>query len=360
MKPYKFTAIILMIALLMTVTAGCGSSRGSSPSASNTAQESAAPAASDSPSPSPSAAPKPLTKVTVVLDWTPNTNHTGLYVAQEKGYYKEEGLDVEIVQPGKSTAEQLVASGNAQFGVSTQEYVTRGRQEKLPIVSIAAIIQHNTSGFASPVSKNIKTPKDLEGKTYGGWGAPEEKAMIQFLMENDHGDVNKVKMLNIGETDFLTAIQRGQIDFSWIFYGWEGIEAKIHNIPLNMIFLSQYNKQLDEYTPLLITNENLIQTKPELVKAFMAATSKGYNDAIKNPEEAANLLLKAAPDLDAKLVLESQKWLSPHYQDDAARWGEQKDEVWQTFGNWMYDHKVIDQKFDPTGAFTNQFLPAQP
>ncbi|HBI92848.1 MAG TPA: ABC transporter substrate-binding protein, partial [Terrisporobacter glycolicus] len=112
-----------------------------------------------------------LQKVTVVLDWTPNTNHTGLYVALDKGYYKEQGLDVEIIQPSDGTATTIVATGKADFGVSYQEDVTYAKtsEDPLPIKSIATIIQHNTSGFASPANKKIKTVKDFENKTYGGW-----------------------------------------------------------------------------------------------------------------------------------------------------------------------------------------------
>ncbi|MCU6339987.1 ABC transporter substrate-binding protein, partial [Enterobacter quasiroggenkampii] len=105
--------------------------------------------------------------VKIVLDWTPNTNHTGLYVAKEKGFYEEEGLNVEILQPSTGASDAMIASGEAQFGVSVQESITMARQQNVPIVSIGAIIQHNTSGFAAPKDKNIKSPKDFEGKTYG-------------------------------------------------------------------------------------------------------------------------------------------------------------------------------------------------
>jgi ABC-type nitrate/sulfonate/bicarbonate transport system substrate-binding protein len=120
--------------------------------------------------------PQQLKKVTVILDWTPNTNHTGLFVAKDKGYYEQEGLDVNIIQPSADTAAALVAAGKGDFGISFQEEVTYAKtaDTPLPIKAIAAVIQHNTSGFASPATKNIKTPKDFEGKTYGGWGAPSE------------------------------------------------------------------------------------------------------------------------------------------------------------------------------------------
>ncbi len=143
-------------------------------------------------------------KTVVALDWTPNTNHTGLYVALDKGYFSDEGLDVEIIQPATGTAEQLVASGQAQFGVSSQEAVTMARLEEIPVVSIAAIIQNNTSGFASLKEKGIETPKDFEGMRYGGWGSPIEEATIRALMARHGGDYGKVEILTTGAVDFLT------------------------------------------------------------------------------------------------------------------------------------------------------------
>lgn len=297
-----------------------------------------------------------LKKVSVVLDWTPNTNHTGLYVAKDKGYFEEEGLDVEIITPGETGADQLVASGKAEFGVSYQEGITQARVQGVPLVSIAAIIQHNTSGFASPAEKNIKSPKDFEGKTYGGWGSPVEKAVMSSLMNLEKKDVEKVNFVNMGDTDFFTAVKR-DIDFAWIYYGWTGIEAELRGETLNMIYLTDYTDKLDYYTPVLSTSEKMIDEHSDTVKAFVKASSKGYEFAIDNPEEAANILLKAVPDLDSDLVKASQEWLSPRYQDDAAQWGEQKLEVWENYANWMYDNKLLEKKLDSSKAFTNDFLP---
>ncbi|MGG0656510.1 ABC transporter substrate-binding protein [Rummeliibacillus pycnus] len=299
---------------------------------------------------------KELKKVTLVLDWTPNTNHTGLYVAKEKGFFKEQGLDVDIIQPGDTGADQLVATGKADFGVSYQEGITQARVQGVPIVSIAAIIQHNTSGFASPIAKNIKTPKDFEGKTYGGWGSPVEKAVIDSLMKTENADVKKVDIINAGDADFFTMVKK-DVDFSWIYYGWTGIEAELRGEKLNMIYLTDYSKKLDYYTPVLATNEKMVQNDPETVKAFVKAASQGYQYAIKNPDKAADILIKAVPDLNPKLVKKSQEWLADKYQDDAKQWGEQKLEVWENYANWMSDNHLLEGKFDPEKAFTNEFLP---
>ena len=297
-----------------------------------------------------------LQEVMLVLDWTPNTNHTGLYVARDKGYYEEEGLRVTIQMPGEAGADKMVAAGNAQFGVSYQEGVTLARIEGVPIVSIAAVIQHNTSGFAAPEAKGIKSPKDFEGKKYGGWGSPIEQATLDLLMEKDHADASTVETISIGDADFFTAVKR-DIDFAWIFYAWTGVEAELRGEPIDMVYLTDYAKELDYYTPVLIANETLIAEQPELVEKFMRATAKGYQFAIDQPQEAGELLAAAEPDLDAELVIASQKWLSPRYQDDAARWGEQKLEVWRDYAEWMSRNELLSEAFDPEAAFTNAFLP---
>lgn len=310
---------------------------------------------------SPDATTKPSgdkKKVTVMLDWTPNTNHTGIYVAKKKGFFDQSGLDVEIVQPGKTIAEQAVAAGQAQFGVSYQEALTNARVTGVPLVSIGAILQHNTSGFASPVEKKIDRPKAFEGKTYGGFGGPNEIEMIQSLMKEDGGDVSKVKNINIGNTDFFTAIKR-DVDFAWIYYGWTGIEAELRGQKLNMIYLTDYSKELDYYTPILITNEKQIAQDPEVVRAFMKAVSKGYQMAIQNPKEAADILSQEVPDLDKELVLKSQEWMASRYQADAPQWGIQKKEVWENYANWMKAHNLLKGKFEADKAFTNEFLPKE-
>ncbi|KKK36386.1 ABC transporter substrate-binding protein [Mesobacillus campisalis] len=298
-----------------------------------------------------------LKPVSIVLDWTPNTNHTGLYVAQKQGFFEEQGLDVEILMPGEAGADQLVASGQADFGISAQESITEARVQDIPIVSIGAVIQHNTSGFAAPADRGIQSPADFEGKTYGGWGAPVEEAVIDSLMNQEDADVSKVETINMGNSDYFTAVERGDIDFAWIYYGWTGVEAELRDMELDMLYLTDYSKKLDYYTPVIITNEKKIANDPETIKSFMAAVSQGYEYAIDNPAHAADILIEAVPDLDAELVKASQEWLSPKYQDDAEQWGIQKQEVWENYAGWMYENGLLEEELDAEKAFTNEFLP---
>jgi ABC-type nitrate/sulfonate/bicarbonate transport system substrate-binding protein len=298
---------------------------------------------------------KALIPVTVTLDWTPNTNHTGLYVALEQGLYFAEGLDVKIVQPGQGYTDQIVATGKSEFGISYQENVTRARAENIPLVSIAAVIQHNTSGFASLVDSKIMRPKDFEGKRYGSWDSPSEQAVLKAIMQKDKADFQKVTIVS-GITDFFSTIGK-TADFEWIYMGWDGMEAQLRNLKLNYIALRDLDPVMDYYTPVIITSDNIIKTKPELVRSFMKATSLGYEYTIANPEAAADILLKHAPELKPELVKLSQGYLADKYKADATQWGLQKQEVWQRFADWMLSQKLLKQAVPVGAAYTNDFLP---
>jgi len=297
-------------------------------------------------------------EVTVLLDWVPNTNHTGLYVALDRGYYKEEGLEVKIIQPSEGGSADLIAAGKGEFGISYQEQVTYARtaENPLPVKAIAAIIQHNTSGFASPEAKNIKSPGDFEGKKYGGWGSPMEEAVLKGLMEKAGADFSKLQMVDIGAADFFTATQK-DVDFTWIYYGWDGVAAELRKVPINFIKLQDVDPDLDFYTPVIIADETLLKDNPALAKKFLKATAKGYKYAIENPEDAVESLLKSAPEIDRNLAVASQKYLAGEYMKGVERWGEMKKEMWEKYGNWMYENGLMDKKLNVDEAYTNEFLP---
>jgi ABC-type nitrate/sulfonate/bicarbonate transport system substrate-binding protein len=206
-------------------------------------------------------APEGSIPVTIMLDWVPNTNHTGIYVAQAKGYFEEEGLAVKIIEPGEVYPEAAVASGSVDFGISFQESVTLARAEKAPIVSIAAVLQHNTSGFASPAALGVTSPADFEGLRYGAWGSPSETPTLKALMEGSGADFSKLEIVNTGFSDALALISEKQVDLVWIYYGWQGIQARQQGIDLNIVMMKDYPDSVpDFYTPVVITSEFMIAT----------------------------------------------------------------------------------------------------
>lgn len=296
-------------------------------------------------------------KITVVLDWVPNTNHTGIYAARKLGYYAQEGLEVEIVQPVEGGSPDLIAAGKGEFGISYQEQVTYARtaEQPLPVIAVAAIIAHNTSGFASPVDRNIKSPKDFEGKKYGGWGSPMEEAMLKGLMDKFGGDYSKVEIINIGASDFFTSVTK-DVDFAWIYYGWDGVAAEQKDFKIDFMLLQELDSDLDFYTPVIIASEKTLIENPGLVKSFLRATKKGYLYAIQNPEKAADILISEVPELDRNIVVASQEYLAGQYISDSPDWGIMKSATWETFSRWMYDNNLIPAKLEAEKAFTNDFL----
>jgi ABC-type nitrate/sulfonate/bicarbonate transport system substrate-binding protein len=290
-----------------------------------------------------------------MLDWVPNTNHTGFFVAQSKGYFEDAGLAVEIVQPGEVFAEQAVAGGAADFGISFQEQVTLARADAIPLVSIAAIIQHNSSGF---VSQAGESPAEWEGLSYGSFGSPFEEPTLRELMRCDGGNFDALEIVNIGFSDSLALLEQQQIDLAWIFYGWQGVQAAQQGIDLEIVMMEGWLDCIpDYYTPVIIAAESTLEERPEVVRAFLEAVSRGFGFAVDDPSGASDILLEAVPELDPQLVRDSQAWLSPRYQSDAARWGEQDLEVWRAYSQWMADHHILSEPIRAERAFTNEYLP---
>jgi ABC-type nitrate/sulfonate/bicarbonate transport system substrate-binding protein len=303
-------------------------------------------------------APEGYTPVKLMLDWVPNTNHTGIFVARDRGYFEEAGLQVEIVEPGEVYPEAAVAGGAADFGISFQENVTLARAEGAPIVSVAAVLQHNTSGFASLAGKEVTSPAGFEGLRYGAYGSPSEIPTLKTLMECLGADFSKLQMVTTGFADPLALLAEEQIDLVWIYYGWQGIQAEQLGIDLEVVMMEDYFDCVpDFYTPVVIASEATIAERPEVVAAVVGALSRGYTFAAEHPEEAAAILLSAVPELDTALVNESQAWLSAHYIAEASRWGEQKESVWREYADWLVEQGVVTAPVAPEAAFTNRFLP---
>jgi len=296
--------------------------------------------------------------IRVLLDWTPNTNHTGLFVALEKGWFEEEGLRVTITQPPEDEALVLVASGRAEFGVTFQESMgpaVAKKRDALPVTAVAAIISHNTSGIMSLKESGIQRPRDLQGKRFASWETPVVTAVMRRIVNRDGGDFNSVIMVPNNATDAISALQT-DVDSIWIYYAWDGINAEVEGIEFNYIDLGTFDSVLDFYTPVLVVNNAWADKNPQTVTSFMNAVSKGYNFAINNPKEASDILLKHAPELDSKIVERSQEYLKTRYKGDAKRWGEIDPQRWSAFYKWMYQNDLLEVDIGE-GGFTNKFLP---
>jgi ABC-type nitrate/sulfonate/bicarbonate transport system substrate-binding protein len=296
--------------------------------------------------------------IRVVLDWTPNTNHTGLYAALEKGWFAEAGLAVEIMQPPEDGALVLLAAGNAEFAVDFQESlgpaIARDR-DALPVTAVAAIINHNTSGIMALRKSGIERAADLAGKRFASWETPLVTEVIRNIVEGDGGDFGAVRMIPNSATDAFSALET-DVDAVWIYYAWDGVAAEIRNLDITYLDLGTINGIFDFYTPILAVNSAWASANRDAAKKFMAAVSRGYTFAMEYPREAGEILLKYAPELDRSLVMRSQEYLAGRYRGDAPRWGEIDPERWGAFYRWMFERGLLEKDIGE-GGFTNEYLP---
>ena len=334
----KLTAILIALFMMVFGLAACG----------------------DSTENSDANGPTDPTHLTFVLDWTPNTNHTGIYVADALGYFDDAGLEVEIVQPPDDGAEAMVASGQAQFGVSFQDYLVpalAGPEKTMPITAVAAILQHNISGIMSAKEKGIDSPKKMEGHSYATWELPIEQAIIKRCVEAEGGDFSSIEMLPETIDDEVTALKSDQVDCIWVYYGWAGINAEIKDFAINYFAFKDIDPAFDYYSPVIIANDAFLADNPDTAKAFLAAVAKGYEYAIENPEEAAEILIEANPEIDADLVKASQNYLADQYQAEAAQWGVFDAERWNGFYEFINKEGLAEQEIPMDVGFTNDYLP---
>lgn len=334
MKGLRIVAVFLAVLMLVAGISGC--SRNSNNNGEETAE-----------------------KITIILDWTPNTNHTGLYVAQAKGYYAEAGLEVAIEQPPEGDALVLAATGKAPFCITTQEAVGAGLalEEPMPVTAVAAILNHNTSGILSLKEKKIERFKDLEGKNYGTWDVPIYDEILKDAVTSDGGDFSKINMVTNNATDTITALQT-DFDAVWVYYGWDGIIAQVKGLETNYLPFNEINPVFDYYTPVIAANNEFLTQNPDTVRRFMVATSKGYEYAAEHPEEAAEILLSFAPEIGEDVAFASQAYLSGEYMRDQESWGKIDQNRWDQFFAWMYEKGMIAKRIEPGVGMDNQYLPA--
>jgi ABC-type nitrate/sulfonate/bicarbonate transport system substrate-binding protein len=294
-------------------------------------------------------------KVTLILDWFPNTNHSGIYLAQAKGWYAAQGVEVDVQVPSDPSASmKLVGAGKAELGVSYQPAVEIARAQDVPVVAVGAILQHNTAAYAAKASRNITRPRDFEGKRFATSGLAQIEPTLRTVMKCDNADFSKVEMVNVGQK-LSPALLADQVDLSPMLPAWEGIELELKGNQLT--YISQRDFCVPVYTLVFIANEQTLAEKPEAVRRFLAATAQGYEYAAKNPAEAAEVLLKAAPELDAPLVKKSQEVLSGQYLAETPRWGAMSLDQWKKHADWMAENRLIAKSIDAAKAFTNDYLP---
>ncbi len=309
----------------------------------------------------------PAGPVRLALDWTPNTNHTGFYVAAANGWYEEAGVDLQILPYATSTPESLIAAGQAECGISFQDALTFASAAGAPIVSVMAILQHTAQEIAVLESSNIRRPRDLDGKTYAGFGYPNEVPTVQAVIEDD-GGTGDFKSVTL-DTAAYDALYAERADFAITFTAWEGIEAAERGIRLRTFAFDDYGFP-DFYQVVLACDSRWLDAEPDLARAFVAATVRGFAFGADQPDDAAAILIAENPgvfDGNPTLPAVSQRFLADggFLRDEDGDIGRQMLARWEGYSGFLYDQgllvgpdgKPLTEAPDYAALFTNDFLP---
>lgn len=299
-----------------------------------------------------------LTKVSFVLDYSPNVNHTGLYVAAHNGWFAEEGIEVEFVPVPADGSDALIGSGGANMGMTYQDYIANslGSATPLPYTAVAAVVQHNTSGIMSRAEDGITSPGKMAGKRYATWNLPVEQATIKHLVEADGARFDDVELVPYEVEDDVMGLQANLFDAVWVYEWWAVANANLQDYPVNYFAFGDMDPVFDFYTPVIAVNDTWAAENAEVVKAFLRAAKRGYAFAADNPREAAGILCEEVPELDPALIQEAQSILSPQYIADAESWGVIDSARWASFYQWVNDNNLAENAFDPNAGFTMEYL----
>lgn len=339
-------ATILVPAGVVAVAVGCGSG-------------------DDAATTAPSGPPK---QVTVALDWTPNTNHIGAFVSERLGWYRDAGLKVKFIPYASTQPELLVSRRRADFGFGYQAGTAYARASGLDVRQVFANIARTqfTIGVRAD-AKGIGSPKDLDGRTFAGFGTPDEGPEVKWVIREDggKGDFRTVTL----NTSAYQAVYEGTADFTISVSTWDGVEAKLLGKPMRYFEFTDYGFPR-QYSSTIVSSDAFLKANPDVAKRFLAATQRGYEYAQDNPDEAAKLLIAANPQAlkNPELVRESARKLAAdgYYRQGDVPLGEVDPEVWEKYGSFLFGAKLLTGKDgkplaaepDWSQYWTNDYLPS--
>ena len=309
--------------------------------------------------------------IRIAPDWLPNTNHIGLYVADALGYYADAGLRLDMLPfDDEAMPNRKIVAGETDFGLMPQQSILSMRARGVDVVSVAALVQPNTTTLAVRAESGIARPADFAGRRYASYGTDFEVAMVEHMIRAD-GGTGAPELAPVEKLDILPALYSGDIDILWGFYAWEGIQAELAGQALRHFFVAKSGVP-HEYFPLLFTTRAHIEDDRRTVAAFVGATMRGYARAARHPNEAADIFLRAVspdilPDHADELVRRSLSWLAPRLNgalDGRALqrpWGWHDPAQWAAFAAFI--RRLARERGLPepprgaeSGGYTNEFV----
>lgn len=328
----RITALLLAAMLVLTVLTGCGSQASAGQSAS---EEDGS-----------------LREINVVLDWYPNALHTFIYTAIQRGYYKDEGLDVKVRFPSnENDALSLVAAGKAEIGLYYQQDVIQAVADQgVGIKSIGAVVQSPLNIILSLADKNIHSPKDLEGKTVGYAGTALSESLVKAMMDASGADFGRVNLVNVG-FDLMSSMTTGNVDATiGCLVNHEVPQMEDEGFDVNYFMVNEYGIP-NYYEAVFLANDKMIEAEPEVLGGFLRASAKGFADFQADPDGCLQILLDNQNEenfpLSPSVETQSCQTLLPLMETEDTPFLSQSAEIWQANIDWMYSVGLIHEMVDP-------------
>ena len=298
-------------------------------------------------------------RASIVLDWIPNSDHGGLYVAMRDGIFRRHGIDASAHVPSDTSAQiRLVAAGSADFGISYETDLLAARAHGVPVQSVMCIMQHPLNTVMSLRSSGIGRPRQLAGRSIGMAGSPSDVPLVSAMMAHDGSSIRRARMVNVGY-NLLPALLARRVDaVIGVYWTWEAIQAQQRGFPVNIMRVERWG--VPNYCELvLVAAERTIRTRPGYVRDVVHSMQEGYQLAESHPSLAWSALRTADATFgearNHQLLLRSLALLSPVIRD-APTIGHQDAGQWQRYAAWLARNKLIDRTVNADAAFTNQFL----
>jgi len=299
-----------------------------------------------------------LVKVRLAMDWYPNANHAGLFVAEQKGYFADEKLEVDFYTPADpSTVNQTVAAGSDDFGINYQPDLLMARAQGVSVVSIAALVQHPLNSVQTLKASGITRPGELVGKKVGYPGIPLNEPLLDTMLKADgvEGGLDEVELVNVGWTLAEALINESVDACIGCYFSHESFLIENQGHPVNIMRMEEWGVP-DFYELVLVTSEKTLDERPELAQRLVRALMRGYADAAANPDAAVDILLAGTKaEVDEAIERPGVQVIAPLWTDGGPV-GWQTSEKWTNFADWMHTNGLVEKPIDASAAFTNRFV----
>jgi ABC-type nitrate/sulfonate/bicarbonate transport system substrate-binding protein len=301
-----------------------------------------------------------MTSLKIALDWTPNANHIGFFIAQELGFYTKEEVAVEIIDPSQDNYEltpaKKVELGQVDMALCPLESVMsyQTKSKAFDLIAIATLFQEDLSAIACKSGTGIKSPKDLDHTTYASYKARYEDAIVKQMIKNDGGR-GIIECVYPDKLGIWETIEKDQVQATWIFTNWEAVQAAQQDTELVLFQLKDYGIPYS-YSPVISCSEHIISTKEVALKSFLRATKKGFFYAQKHPAKAAEILKALVPEKDKNMDLQKSIVLTCDVLGEQEHWGQMNLDGIRDFLTWLQDHKLENHNLKATSLFTNILL----